>query len=751
MNFLSTYWVAWLAAGAVAAAVPVIIHMIHTARAPQVPFPTLRFLKSAAEKTARRRRIENLLLMLLRMLLLAALAVALARPFLSESFGLLAEEERGAAVLVLDNSYSMGVRFEQDTRFAKAKQEARAILESRWRPTQAAVLLTNPGREAVPDRLSADRAKLFKDIDGAPLSSGRADLVGTVKAAYALLAKADAANQRLWIITDRQGLSWQGLQNLEEPRRHPEIPVAIIRPTEPSLTNVALTAAEIVSPGRAVGMPLRIDVTVRSAGPAPEKRHILLAVDDFGQARQKQPVDLAPAGSPGASQTVSFTHTFEKPGPHRILVALEGTDSLDMDNSRRIALAIADRIGVLLVKTREGDVPFQDADFYLVRALDPSGGRGDFPWAIQPAETTVANFDPAALARYQAVFLNDAGGLAPETARALADYVARGGTLLVFCGPNVQPAEYNRIFQDPWAARGGLLPARLKERVGDAVLKNSVQRVTQVQGPSPYLEGLVDSAELYQDILVYEYMRTEGVPAEAVLARLSGGDPLLSEKSFGDGRVLFVAVGATPEWSNLPLRNLFLPLMVRIAHLASRGPHLQEHFVAGAVYEADLAPEVKTPATIEISGPLGPSGETASEQRETLAPAGRNLFRFDKTWNLGYYAWRTVGRPAPARRGEPGDQASGLFATNPDGAESDLAEIADEKLRADFGARETHVAAGLADLVARFETGARRELWQYILMVCLLVAVCEPLVANWMRPERVRRTAHRVRGRRQPA
>jgi hypothetical protein len=329
-------------------------------------------------------------------------------------------------------------------------------------------------------------------------------------------------------------------------------------------------------------------------------------------------------------------------------------------------------------------------------------------------------------------------------ARALADYVARGGTLLVFCGPNVQPAEYNRIFQDPWPTRGGLLPARLKERVGDAVLKNSVQHVTQVQGPSPYLEGLVDSAELYKDILVYEYMRTEGVPAEAVLARLSGGDPLVSEKSFGDGRVLFVAVGATPEWSNLPLQNLFLPLMVRIAHLASRGPREQENLVAGAVYEADLAPAVKAPATIEISGPLGPSGETVSEQRETLAPAGRNLFRFDKTWNLGYYTWRTVGRPAT-------DQASGLFATNPDGAESDLAEIADEKLRADFGARETHVAAGLADLVARFETGARRELWQYILMVCLLVAVCEPLVANWMRPERLRQRAHPVRGRRQAA
>ena len=99
MSFISAYWVAWLVAGAVAAAIPVIIHMIHTARAPEVPFPTLRFLKTAAEKTARRRRLENILLMILRMLLFAGLAFALSRPFLSEAFGLFAEQQGGTAVL----------------------------------------------------------------------------------------------------------------------------------------------------------------------------------------------------------------------------------------------------------------------------------------------------------------------------------------------------------------------------------------------------------------------------------------------------------------------------------------------------------------------------------------------------------------------------------------------------------------------------------------------------------------------------
>ena len=768
MDFISSWWVAWLGVGAVAASIPVIIHMIHMAKAPELPFPTLRFLKSAAEKTARRRKLENIFLMILRMLLFALLAFALSRPFLSEDFDLFGEQPASAAVIILDNSYSMNVRHEGSTRFTKAKQEARAILESPWRPTQAAILLTNPApppdadttadapagapSTARSEGLIADRAKLFSQIDAARLSSRKADLVGKVRDAYALLDKAQTADKRLWILTDRQALSWEGLRELKEARSHGDIPVAIIRPTEPSMTNVAITGAEIVSRSRTVGVPVRIDLLVRNTGQTPrEERNLLLFVDDFGQARQKQPVKLTAAGTPGSSQMVSLTHVFEQSGPHKVLVALEGDDALDVDDARRLALVIADRIPVLVVKQRPSDVPFHDASYYLVRALDPVGTGSEFPWAIRPEEVTAGQFDAAALDTYDAVFLNNVSGLPagrqaglPTTAVSeLADYVARGRTLVIFCGPEVDPQTYNRTFVEEVPRQGGLLPARLKERVGDAVLKTTVEKVTQVRGQSPYLEDLVESADLYQDILVYEYVRTEGAPADSVLARLSSGDPFLLHKPFGRGHVLLFTSAATTDWTTFPIRNLFLPLMMRIVHLASRGQGQQHNILAGQPYETNFYPQVKEKAIVEVTGPLGPAGETASEQPETDLDLERGLNRlaFEKTWNLGYYTYRL-----PQHRLPPG-----IFATNPDGAESDLSEFSDEKLRLDFGAKETHVAASLSDLVSRFETGARRELWQYFLMICLLLAFCEPLIANWMRPESHRQRAHPTPGGRQAA
>jgi hypothetical protein len=498
------------------------------------------------------------------------------------------------------------------------------------------------------------------------------------------------------------------------------------------MTNVAVTRAEVVSRSRVVGMPIRIDVMIRNSGPAPEKRNVLLFVDDFGQARRKQPVDLTAAGTAGADQMVSLTHAFETPGPHKVLVALEGTDSLDVDDSRRIALVVADRIPVLAVKQRAGDVPFQDANFYLVRALDPVGVDSEVPWAIRPVEVTVDQFETQPLEKFDVVFLNNVSGLKPASAKALADYVAGGRTLVILAGPEVNPDAYNRLFVDGIPRQGGLLPARLKERVGDAVLKTTVEKITQVQGRSPYLEDLVESADIYQDILVYEYIRTAEAPADAVLARMGGGDPFLLVKAFGRGQVLMITTSATTDWTTFPIRNLFLPLMMRIVHLASRDQGLRQNLLAGQPFEMDFYGDIKEEAIVEVTGPLGPTGETASEQPKTALSEGHNALKFEKTWNLGYYAFRLPQRDLPP----------GVFATNPDGAESELAETADEKLRTDLGAKEVHVAASLADLVSRFQDTARREMWQYFLMACLVLAVCEPLIANWMRPERRRETAH---------
>ena len=125
--------------GLVAAGIPFLLHLISRVRAKEQKFPTLRFLKQSMEKTSRRRRVQNWLLLLLRSVLLAVLAMAVAEPISRATGGWLGGTGQ-VVVILLDNSYSMAARAGENSRFARAKQDAKALLSGDHKPALAAML-----------------------------------------------------------------------------------------------------------------------------------------------------------------------------------------------------------------------------------------------------------------------------------------------------------------------------------------------------------------------------------------------------------------------------------------------------------------------------------------------------------------------------------------------------------------------------------------------------------------------------------
>ncbi len=93
---------------ALAAAIPIVLHMMNRQKAKELPFSTLRFLKISVEKTRRRKRIHDVLLMVLRAAVLLLIAAGLARPAVT-SLGALWGGAHSAVVVILDNSASMGM------------------------------------------------------------------------------------------------------------------------------------------------------------------------------------------------------------------------------------------------------------------------------------------------------------------------------------------------------------------------------------------------------------------------------------------------------------------------------------------------------------------------------------------------------------------------------------------------------------------------------------------------------------------
>src|SRR4051794_6885359 len=95
--------------GATAVSVPIIIHLLNKRKFDHVQWAAMRFIQQSIEQNQRRIELEDIILLILRCLILLFLAFALARPTLKSAAGLLGGASGVHAVVVVDNSYSMGV------------------------------------------------------------------------------------------------------------------------------------------------------------------------------------------------------------------------------------------------------------------------------------------------------------------------------------------------------------------------------------------------------------------------------------------------------------------------------------------------------------------------------------------------------------------------------------------------------------------------------------------------------------------
>src|SRR4029453_2455947 len=90
--------------GALAVAVPVVLHFLRRDVAPDVPFSAVRLLPRSPIARSRRRRLRDLLLLAARVAALLLLAAAFARPYIA---GAAATPGR-IRIVAVDRSFSMG-------------------------------------------------------------------------------------------------------------------------------------------------------------------------------------------------------------------------------------------------------------------------------------------------------------------------------------------------------------------------------------------------------------------------------------------------------------------------------------------------------------------------------------------------------------------------------------------------------------------------------------------------------------------
>ena len=272
-----------------------------------------------------------------------------------------------------------------------------------------------------------------------------------------------------------------------------------------------------------------------------------VTVQDFGPNGESQGEAVEVQLQPG-TLTASQSYLGSEQGWFSRNVRLIQEDALAVDNLAYDAFYVQSRVNVLLIEPQSHAEAFNQATFFFSRALDPFLGVEDVskrPTRFHPKTTQVRNsgqalrqLDPS----NSVVFLPALDGLSGELAASLKQFVKAGGGLVMFSGEPLRPQIYNQYL-------GDVLPVA----IGDSQ-PIEIRATIEFIGQSHPLWGGLDLSNRQKMVRLPLFRRSETSVHEdaTVLARFGDGQPLVTERTFGKGRALFVNTSATRNWGDWP-------------------------------------------------------------------------------------------------------------------------------------------------------------------------------------------------------
>jgi len=671
-----------LLAGLAALAVPIYLHLVQRERRVVVEFPSLMFLRKIPYKSVRRRKVRNLVLLLLRCLALALVVMAFARPFFGSgalaAVGGLASRD---VVILLDRSYSMGY----GNHWERAKNAARAIIGRLAPDDRATVVLFDTGAEIGP-RTTMDRAALLAFIDRATVGGLGTKYVAALKVASSLVETSDLPRHEVVLITDFQKLGWDRSQSVALPPATTLTPVSVAESGTADVGIAGLVFEREIVSGRE---RMRVTARLTNRGrDAVADREVSLEVD--GRRLETSHANLEPNGS----AAVTF-EPFAVPSATARGIVRVAADALAADDVFQFVVSPGASLPVLIV---DGVSPAPDASLYLARALTV-GHEPSFDTRVVRVNAVSATD----VSRSAVVVLNDTPPPGGAAGRALGDFVAQGGGLLVALGehsgwpdgaPDLLPGSF------------GLPIDRVNGRGATLGFINYSHPVFEIF-----------SAPRSGDLTAARFFRYRPLDSTGnVLARFDDGTTAVAERRVGHGRVLVWTSTLDTFWNDLALKPVFLPLIHQtVKYLASYVPPLPSYTVGATIDAGTLERARREHAT-----------ETPTEL--TLAtPSGRRVPL-------------EAGTPAePLALAEPGfyelhvrDSATSIpvFAANVDAAEADLTPLDAAELVAAATAGTPGGGEAAALPVTAEERERQQSVWWYLLLAGVLLLLIETTWSN---------------------
>lgn len=579
--------------GLLAAAIPIIIHLLNRRRHKTVMWAAMQFLLKATRESRGKKRLRHILILTCRALGVAALATAAARPLLSGVLGW-GGGKPDLVVLLLDRSASMEATPKNGTvpRRELALERVRDALAD----LDGTRLVLIDSASAAPQDVPSP--EVLSAISSTAATDTAADL-STLTARAAEFLTETPGRAEVWIASDMQASSWQPQND-----RWTSVRAALSSLPQPPKLRVLSLGGE-ASPNQSIrllssrraGSQLVLDIEITRNDDSAAPVNLPLSATLNG-VRSTSNITLA-------GQNFRFRKTLPIPASEDSgygWLSIPGDGNL-RDNAAFFAYGPARPVKSLLV------APPGEAADYLAIAAAPGGHGGQ----------SVERLDPAQLSRLDTEGIAAIFWAAPlpdgQVAETLIRFLSDGGELVLFAPQAESTAEFLGM---KWSA------------------------VTESEEGKFFI---LDSWD-HDDGLLRDGLDGSPLPADrfkavkrrlpegevAALARWDDGKPFIARRVLDRGTAWFISSLPDYSWSNLGDADVLLPVAQRAITEGA------ERFDAGYL------------ATIGTRAAMPRAGEVRARLDDYGAPVASN-----EAFEAGIHRFgeRTLALNRPAAEDDP--------------------------------------------------------------------------------------------------
>jgi len=704
--------------GLVAAAIPLILHLLNLRKLRTIEFSTLTFLKELQQTKIRRLKLRQILLLIVRTLLIIAIIFAFARPALRGTIlGTIGTNAHSSIVFVLDDSFSMTASDEHGEYFKQAKDATVRLIDLLKDGDEAYLVKLSDVPTPTLDPATHEFSALRRVVTESEISPVRRPLDDALRLSAKLLQRSRNANKEIYIVSDMQATLIHGhtQENTAAQLFDEQAKLFVVEIGSKAGTNAGLDSVAVKTTIFEHEKPTAIYTSLRNFNNVPLTDYVVSIFLDGTRAAQRS-VTVEPWGSASIDMEAIPKHNGFVQG----YAELEH-DATEQDDRRYFSFYIPERISVALV----GNIP---SDYQFVLLALEAGRNETSSSLLTLQQTSVQKFSLLDLKNTDVLVVSDLTTLTTSDAQKIQSFVERGGGLVLF--PQSALARSGDM-TSPLLSALDIPPV---ERVSSFTNENGVA-FRKIDFDHPLFTSIFDRDQFHRTGeqqplpspgIVSTVNRQTGKRGRTIIS-LTDGSTFLSEHSLGSGKILFFSIAPVLSWSDFPLKGIFAPLVYRsIMYTSSRSENVPS-YLAGD--EPTVTVRRNEPTTNDGQYSLvQPDGtqELIQPSEQSGSNVGRSTLSFllKRLTQTGFYKIQKGTSPLT------------VFASNVDARESDTRKMKPDeciKVIERFGIPAGSIqfvqpGEQLQAMVQQSRFGV--ELWRHCIALALLLALTEMIIAR---------------------